>query len=303
MNAHVHTHLSALEPLSHGRRTSTELHRGKHDSLWLTIHPDPEHRLNNFTPTLLAEMRGVIDALQRDDGRWETLAGPRNVSYVVVRSSDPEYFSTGGDLRYFRHCIADKNESALRDYSMHCLNLLFDWCHMLRDRIATVSLVQGRALGGGWEMALSCDYIVAEEHSSFGFPEIMFGLFPCTGAMDLLTRRVGVVQAERIMTSSRIYSARELFEMGLVDEVVASGTGERAVEEFMIRHGNRRQAFLKVQQSRMRMAPMNYEEGARIVADWVELAMGLSPEELRAMDMLIMMQTSQQRNASSRMAA
>ncbi|MBL8261530.1 MAG: enoyl-CoA hydratase/isomerase family protein [Xanthomonadaceae bacterium] len=303
MNAHVHTNIDTFEPFSHARRTTTELHRGKNDSLWLTLHADDERGINNFTPTLLSELREVIGALKRDDGRWDTLAGPRNVSYIVVKSSDPEYFSVGGDLSYFRRCIAERDADALREYSTHCLDLLMDWSTLMKDRMTTVSLIQGRALGGGWEMALSCDYIIAEEHSSFGFPEIMFGLFPCTGAMGLLTRRIGAVQAERIMTSGRVYTARELHSMGLVDEVVPTGSGERAVEDYIVRHGNRREAFLKVQQSRIRMAPLDYIEGMRIVDDWVELAMRLSPAELRSMEMLIMMQSSAIRGDAQRKAA
>ncbi len=139
-------------------------------------------------------------------------------------------------------------------------------------------------------MALSADYIFAEEQSTFGFPEIMFGLFPCTGAMGLLTRRIGAIQAERMMTNNRIYTARELFEMGLVDEICPQGAGERAVEDYISRHAARQKSYLKVQQCRMRTAPLNYVEGMRIVEDWVELAMNLSGEEARALDMLIMMQ-------------
>mgnify|MGYP002682632289 CR=1 FL=1 len=78
----------------------------------------------------------------------------------------------------------------------------------------SIALVQGDALGGGFEMALSTDYLIAEEHSSFGFPEIMFGLFPCTGAMGLLSARIGARKAERMMTNKKIYSADELYDMG-----------------------------------------------------------------------------------------
>jgi DSF synthase len=169
--------------------------------------------------------------------------------------------------------------------------------------MTTVSLVQGRALGGGFEMALSADYVIAEEHSSFGFPEIMFGLFPCTGAMGLLSRRVGAVQAERMMTNNRIYTARELHAMGLIDELAPTGQGERATELYIQRHAARRQAFLKVQQSRMRTAPLDIVEGMRIVEDWVELAMHLDRDASRALDMLILMQQGAQRSSATRLAA
>ena len=208
----------------------------------------------------------------------------------MIQSSDPVYFSQGGDLSFFLSCIDRRDARQLRDYSLSCLDALLSWSSDFKQDMTTISLVQGRALGGGFEMALSSDYIIAEEHSSFGFPEIMFGLFPCTGAMGLLSARIGARQAERMMTNKKIYTAIELYDMGLVDELCGRGEGELAVGRFIASHSSRQKARLKVQQSRYRHTPLDRAEGRRIVEDWVETAMQLSPEEIRAMDMLILMQ-------------
>ncbi|MGI4846537.1 MAG: enoyl-CoA hydratase-related protein, partial [Janthinobacterium lividum] len=129
-----------------------------------------------------------------------------------------------------------------------------------------------------------------EEHSTFGFPEIMFGLFPCTGAMSLLSRRVGGALAERIMTNGKIYSARELLDMGLVDALCARGDGEAEVARFIGQHARRRAARQSVERSRKRLAPLDHGELALVVDDWVDLAIALDPDALRVMDMLILMQ-------------
>lgn len=285
-------------------RVTAEVRRQKRDSLWLTLHKDASRGVHNFTPALLGELRSVIDGLRRTDGQWPVDATTTDIGYLVLKSSDPEYFSVGGDLKHFRTCIAERNEAALLGYSNQCLDLLADWGTLLKDRMTSIALVQGRALGGGFEMALSADYIIAEEHSSFGFPEIMFGLFPCTGAMGLLTRRVGAVRAERMMTENKIYTAQQLLDMGVIDEVCATGTGERATEAYIARHASRQKAFLKVQQSRIRTAPFDYAEGEQIVKDWVELAMGLTADELRTLDMLILMQEGGRKpKTADRMAA
>ena len=225
------------------------------------------------------------------------------LNYAVVQSADPAYFSMGGDLRFFRDCIQRRDAAALRDYSMRCLDLLESWSGRLKDTTTSIALIQGRALGGGFEMALSTDYLIAEEHSSFGFPEIMFGLFPCTGAMGLLSTRIGARQAERMMTNKKIYSATELYDMGLVDEVCATGEGELAVERFIANHSSRLKARLKVQQSRCRHTALDHAEGVRIVEDWVETAMCLSADELRTMDMLIMMQEREATAPAARQVA
>ena len=281
MNAVVvqHPNSLALRPIP---RITTAIRRLHADALWITLHKDAATGLQNFTPDLVGEFQDLVEDLQY--GR----AAP--AGYAVVQSADPDYFSMGGDLQFFRDCIQRRDAIRLRDYSMRCLDLLLSWSGKLKDTGTSIALVQGRALGGGFEMALSTDYLIAEEHSSFGFPEIMFGLFPCTGAMGLLSARIGARQAERMMTNKKIYTATELYDMGLVDEVCARGEGELAVERFIAHHSSRQKARLKVQQSRYRHTPLDRAEGRRIVEDWVETAMCLSPEEIRAMEMLILMQ-------------
>ena len=283
MNAVVlqNPHLNTPRPAS---RLSLENRRLRAEALWITIGRDQATGLQNFTPTLVQEFHGMVDGLQ---SRRPRDAAP---NYVVVQSADPGYFSMGGDLRFFRDCIQRRDASTLRDYSMRCLELLLSWEGGIKDTTTSIALVQGRALGGGFEMALGMDYLIAEEHSSFGFPEIMFGLFPCTGAMGLLSSRIGARQAERMMTNKKVYSAVELYDMGLVDEICGTGEGELAVERFIGNHSQRLKARLKVQQSRCRHTRLDRAEGVRIVDDWVETAMCLSAEELRTMDMLIMMQ-------------
>ncbi|WP_374606599.1 crotonase/enoyl-CoA hydratase family protein [Thermomonas sp.] len=281
MNAVVVQHPNSLA-LRNKPRLTTEIRRLHAEALWITLHKDAATGLQNFTPDLVGEFQQLVEDLQ-----YERSA---SAGYAVVQSADPDYFSMGGDLRFFRDCIQRRDALRLRDYSMRCLDLLLSWNGKLKDTGTSIALVQGRALGGGFEMALSTDYLIAEEHSSFGFPEIMFGLFPCTGAMGLLSARIGARQAERMMTNKKIYTAIELYDMGLVDELCGRGEGELAVGRFIASHSSRQKARLKVQQSRYRHTPLDRAEGRRIVEDWVETAMQLSPEEIRAMDMLILMQ-------------
>ena len=296
MNAIVlkHPHLANARQQP---RLSTQVRHLQAEALWITLGRDAVTGLQNFTPELVQEFRGLIEDLH-DSRRDQPLP-----SYAVVQSAHPDYFSMGGDLRFFRDCIQRRDVAQLREYSMRCLDLLLSWGGKFKDTTTSVALVQGRALGGGFEMALSTDYLIAEEHSSFGFPEIMFGLFPCTGAMGLLASRVGPRNAERMMTNKKIYSATELYDMGLVDELCPKGQGELAVERFIANHSSRIKARLKVQQSRRRHESLDHAEGVRVVEDWVETAMCLSPEEMRSMDMLIMMQSREAGQPKAQAAA
>jgi enoyl-CoA hydratase len=84
----------------------------------------------------------------------------------------------------------------------------------------SIAAVHGYALGGGLEMALACDYIIASESAKFGFPEIQFGLLPGAGGTQLLPRRVGDSIATRMILSGEIIGADDALRLRLVDEVV-----------------------------------------------------------------------------------
>jgi DSF synthase len=108
--------------------------------------------------------------------------------------------------------------------------------------------------------------------------------------MSLLSRRVGVHVAERLMTSGKVYTAREMKDLGVIDEICETGTGEQAVEAFISQHAKHLMARLMLQKSRYRIAPLDYEELTTVVDEWVETAMQLPTEELRVMEMLGLMQ-------------
>ena len=267
-----------------------EFDRKKANTLWVTMKQNGAQPGHNFSLPLLHELRDVGRRLQAGPSKWRQDGLLEPVKYAVLRSGHPDYFSLGGDLRLFRACIQRRDRDALLGYSRLCVDMMVERCACSNADMSTISLVQGRAMGGGFEAALAADYLVAEEHSTFGFPEIMFGLFPCTGAMSLLTRRMPVHQAQRLMTSAKVYSAYELHAMGLVDEVCARGEGVATVERYIERHANRRAARLSVRRAVERSCPLDVGELHQVVEDWVELALKLAPEELRVMDMLIGMQ-------------
>jgi DSF synthase len=275
---------------------AVELDKKLFNTLWITMKKDEANAVQNFSLPLLYHLRTLVHTIKENGSNWYSEGQMVPINYAVMRSEHPEYFSLGGDLKHFRHCIQLRDKDSLYQYSRLCLDIIYNWAASSNSNMTTVALVQGRALGGGFETALSADFVIAEEHSEFGFPEIMFGLFPCTGGMSLLARRVGVYQAERMMTNARIYSAAELKEMGVIDEICARGDGDLVAEKFIAAHAKRREARIMLRRARHRLDPLDYSEMLTVVDDWVELALKLSEEELRVMDMLIMMQQGTQRS-------
>lgn len=286
-------HLPLLQP-SVEDRISAEFDPGSSNSLWITMERAPDGETQNFSLPLLHGLRDQIRAIGEGAAHWLHEGRMKPVHYAVLKSGHPDYFNLGGDLEHFHSCIQRKDKDALHQYSRLCLDIMYEWATSLNNQATTIALVQGRALGGGFEAALSADFLIAEEHSEFGFPEILFGLFPCTGGMSLLARRVGAYEAERMMTDGRIYSAAELKEKGIVDEICPRGDGSLAAQRFIADHAKHRSARLMIQRGRHRLARLDYRELLTVVDEWVEAAMGLGDADLKVMDMLIRLQQGAQ---------
>ena len=123
------------------------------------------------------------------------------------------------------------NRDSLHRYARTCIDIVYRNINAFNLPMITMALVQGDALGGGFETALSFDLVVAERSAKMGLPEILFNLFPGMGAYSLLSRRMDAMRAEKMMMSGQIYTAEQLHEMGLVDVLAEDGQGEAAVYE------------------------------------------------------------------------
>src|SRR5690606_6009332 len=115
-------------------------------------------------------------------------------------------------------------------------------------------------LGGGFELALSCQTIVAEEGVDMGLPEVLFGLFPGMGAYSFLCKRVPPQLAEKIILEGNIYSSEDMHAMGIVDVLVPRGEGVAAVEEIVRRQQRASFAHIALNEVRGIAQPVGYEE-------------------------------------------
>lgn len=257
---------------------------------WITMLAQPDRPLN-FSPGLLDAFERAFTEYEGNGCVWEQQGQPsRPIHYAVLRSNHSAYFNVGGDLAHFHALISRGDFETLRAYSLRCLDLTYRWFTSITRHTTTISLVQGRALGGGFETALSSDYLIAEEQAEFGLPEILFGLFPCSGGMSLLARRIGLTSAEKLMRSGRIYRARELLDLGVVDEVCPTGEGERFTRDFIAAHAKARPARRALERARRRMMPLDRAEMTAMVEDWVDTARQLTADNLRVLDTLVRMQ-------------
>jgi DSF synthase len=239
-----------------------------------------------FTPKLLGQIRALQTRL-RHGLAHAALDDTMPIRTLVWGSTFPGIWNLGGDLALFTKFIRARDEEHLRHYAYTCVDAVYQNLTKMGLPILTIALVQGDALGGGFEQALTNDVIIAERSSRMGLPEVLFNLFPGMGAYSLLCRRLDAVRAQKLILSGRLYEAEELEDLGLVDLVVAQGEGPTAVREYLERNRRRHATLMALSRVRQRCQPVTYEELIDVTDVWVETALGLDDADLRRMEHLV----------------
>ncbi|MCL6733459.1 enoyl-CoA hydratase-related protein [Streptomyces neyagawaensis] len=171
----------------------------RHDRV-VTVRLHRPHALNALSSELLAELLDALRPLDRDP----------DVGCFVVTGSE-RVFAAGADIKE----MAGKSavDMAAEDY-------FADWEEFAGLRTPKIAAVNGYALGGGCELAMMCDLIIAGESAVFGQPEIKLGVIPGIGGTQRLTRLVGRAKAMDLILTGRTMNAREAEAAGLVSRVV-----------------------------------------------------------------------------------
>ena len=254
-----------------------------------------------FNEDLLGDLRKCYWNVEEYNRKHMKEKGNCPILYTVLCSDHPMVYSYGGDIHLFKKLILERDGKGLRNYAQLCIDTVYRLSVNCNLPMTTISLVQGEALGGGFEGALCCSYIIAERRSKFGLPEILFNLFPGMGAYHFLARRLVLKKVEELMTSGTIYSAAELYELGVVDVLAEDGKGEKAVYDFIQDHSRRikaRHGIDAVRQDYSRVTKADLERTADI---WVDTALKLDSSDIKIMDRLVRAQTNKHNEAHNQL--
>ena len=156
--------------------------------------------LNALSPALVAELSQAIDAFEADDA----------ISCLLITGND-KAFAAGADIKE----MAEKSF-----FNAFIGNFAADWDRAARARKPIVAAVAGFALGGGCELAMHCDIVIAADNAKFGQPEIKLGVIPGIGGTQRLTRAVGKAKAMDLILTGRMMDAAEAERSGLVARMV-----------------------------------------------------------------------------------
>ncbi len=160
-------------------------------------------QLNALSPKLMQELAAALYAYDADDG----------IGAIVITGSE-KAFAAGADIAVMKDF--DFVHAFRTDY------ITRDWEHIRNIRKPVIAAVAGYALGGGCELAMMCDIVIAAESAKFGQPEINLGTFPGSGGTQRLPRAVGKAKAMDLILTARMMDAQEAERAGLVSRVVAA---------------------------------------------------------------------------------
>jgi len=256
--------------------------------LWGFMNPTPRP---TFNTTLLAEARDFAASISGSRGLVLHNGHHHKINYVVEASKVPGIYNLGGDLALFRDAIAAQDRPKLLEYGRSCIENVYGWATAFDQPLTTIALVQGDAMGGGFESALAASVLVAEESARLGFPEILFNLFPGMGAYSLLSRKVGRRTTEEMINSGNLYTGRQLYDMGVVDVLATDGAGELAVFNYIKKHAKAANGRRAIEAASREVSPITYDELARVVEVWVDAALRLGDRDIRMMERLVRAQS------------
>ena len=161
--------------------------------------------LNALNGELLDEMSRTLDAV----------AANEDIRVLILTGSGDKSFVAGADITELARCnvlqakvFAGKGQKAIN--KLQCLD------------IPVIAAVNGFALGGGSEIALACDFIIASENAKFGLPEIALGIIPGFGGTQRLPRWIGPSMAKEMIFTGKMITAAEARDLGMVNRVVSA---------------------------------------------------------------------------------
>ena len=175
------------------------------------------------------EVMNAIDAASEQELQriWSAIEQDRSLRVVILTGSGERAFSTGADM---------KGGSGARGLDYWAMPRPGGFGGIaLRDTldIPVIARVNGHAVGGGFEMVLGCDLVIAADHASFGLPEARVGRLPLDGGMTLLQRQIPYRQAMGMLLTGRRIKAVEALAMGLINEVAPLPELDRAVTRWV----------------------------------------------------------------------
>lgn len=256
----------------------TAWYEEKRHVLWVMLHAHPRPC---FNPELLQDIARLTKAA-RDCGL--------PIDFWVTGSTVPDIFNVGGDLSFFASHIRAGHHEALVKYAHACVEAVYAAMIGFDIGAISIAMIEGTALGGGYEAALAHEFVLAQKDVRMGFPEIAFNLYPGMGAYSLVARKANRKLAEELISSGEAHTAEWYAERGLVDRLFEAGNAYRATRTFIDELRPKINGIRAMLRTRRRVLPISREELVDITEDWARSAFLLEEKDLAYMERLVTLQ-------------
>ena len=247
-------------------------------TVWMMLRAQPRPCFNHV---LIEEILNIS---------WLVRQAGFAVDFWVTGSLVPGMYNVGGDLNFFVECIQNGRREALRAYARACVDCVHAASRGFDTGAISLAMVEGSALGGGFEAALAHHFVLAQRDARLGFPEIAFNLFPGMGGYSLVARRSGMKLAEELIYKGESHTAEWYAQQGLVDELFEPGQSYLAVRTFIDTLQPRLNGIRAMLRARQRVMQLPRSELMDITEDWVDAAFCLQPKDVAYMERLVQLQ-------------
>lgn len=225
------------------------------------------------------------------------------IEFWVTGSTVPGLYNLGGDLSFFARQIRSGERASLKAYARACIDAVHEIITGFGVGAITIAMVEGSALGGGFETALAHEYVLAQKDVKLGFPEIAFNLYPGMGGYSLVARKAHMRLAEQLISGGEAHTAEWHHEKGLVDRVFKQGEAYKATRTFIDGIRPKLNGIHAMLRTRRRVFPLTKTELLDITEDWAESAFLLQEKDIAYMERLVLLQNRRSGKTLETMAA
>jgi enoyl-CoA hydratase/carnithine racemase len=197
-----------------GQTLSWELKNG---IIELALHREPNNEISSLTLEELEKFVANLESLEQ------------NARALILYSSVKSGFSAGADLRELYGWIQEFGQTEVAKHAREYLNRIHSVMNAIdASFLTTIAALHGVTFGGGFELALVCDLMIADKMTRFCFPELRLGLIPGYGGIPRLKRDLGNAVVRDLLLTGRSFNATKAQQIGLVSQVVGEGEALRA---------------------------------------------------------------------------
>jgi DSF synthase len=175
-------------------------------------------------------------------------------------------------------------------YARSCVDGVYEIYSGFGTGAISIAMVEGSALGGGFEAALAHHYVLGQRGVKMGFPEIAFNLFPGMGGYSLVARKTNMRLEEELISNGEAHTAEWCEERGLVDQTFDEGDAYLATRTFIDVMRPKLNGIRAMLRTRQRVMPLSRAELMDITEDWVRSAFTIESKDLAYMERLVMLQ-------------